>query len=137
MPEEAAVVAHKRVRGTIDRARRDFNIDNLRIGRVNLTLKNDGAICSVIAEDYDIETGARSINRAVKDHIEEPLVDGFLEEEELVSLEMNRRPREDWVAYLRNTASGEQEIIVAKGRDLSDEMDSLTLVSRNNVTSMW
>ena len=135
-PDEAAVIAHKYCRRIAARARKDFNMQDLRIGRINLVLKDDGAACKTIAdEEHDMDTGARSIGDAVRNLVEEPLVEAFLNESRLVCVEMNAEPRTQYCVHLI-TEGEEKEIIVTKGKDLDADVDSLTMAGKNDKTGM-
>jgi hypothetical protein len=106
-PNEAAVVAHKyvlslagRVAGAVDDSG-GSNAGGRLVGRVALEVERSGAVCALLAaEDYDPETGARSLEMAVGARVEEPLVQAYLEEEgEIHGLQPRRR-------YLVDVAKG-------------------------------
>ena len=65
------------------------------VGRIILDVKQDGAICKLIAEDgYDPQQGARSLRSAVEARIEDQLVERYLEEDGRI---------EDWQPMVKYT----------------------------------
>jgi ATP-dependent Clp protease ATP-binding subunit ClpA len=65
------------------------------VGRIILDVRQDGAICKLIAhEGYDASQGARSLKAAVETRIEDELVIRYLEEDGRI---------EDWQPMVRYT----------------------------------
>ncbi|RYP92608.1 hypothetical protein DL770_001250 [Monosporascus sp. CRB-9-2] len=84
-PQEAAVIVHKalmdletavsrRVRLALNRE------EDVYVGNISIRIKNDATVCSIIARDeYEKETGARSIAQAVERIVQDPLISQYLE----------------------------------------------------------
>ncbi|RYP42249.1 hypothetical protein DL767_000413 [Monosporascus sp. MG133] len=84
-PQESAVIVHgalmdletaisRRVRLALNRE------EDVYVGNISIRIKNDATVCSIIARDeYDKETGARSIAQAVERIVQDPLINQYLE----------------------------------------------------------
>lgn len=75
-PAEASVVAHKYVLDLQQRVLQRIQLSGQQlVGRIVLDVRQDGAICKLIAEEgYDSAQGARSLKQAVEGRIEDELV---------------------------------------------------------------
>ena len=93
---EQAVVAHKYVLDLQEKVRQSIQVSGQQlVGRIILDVRQDGAICKLIAhEGYDASQGARSLKAAVETRIEDELVIRYLEEDGRI---------EDWQPMVRYT----------------------------------
>lgn len=104
-PGEQAVIAHKYILDLAERVRREiklvFSTEGQLVGRVYLRVARDATICSTLAaEGYDEDLGARSLIVAVKQNLEEPLVEAYLEVDEEI------REDQDTMEFLVNVVQG-------------------------------
>jgi len=102
---EQAVIAHKYILDLAERVRREiklvFSPDGQLVGRVYLRIARDATICSTLAaEGYDKDLGARSLIVAVKQNLEEPLVEAYLEVDDEI------RENQDMMEILVNVVQG-------------------------------
>lgn len=93
---EQAVVAHKYVLDLQEKVRQSVQASGQQlVGCIILNVKQDGAICKLIAEEgYDSEQGARSLKAAVEARIEDDLVMKYLSEDGRI---------EDWQPMVKYT----------------------------------
>jgi ATP-dependent Clp protease ATP-binding subunit ClpA len=83
--EEQAVIAHKFLLRVAENVRRPISLSHQMIGNVILHIHRDTAVCkAIINESYDANTGARSIEAAVKLKVEGPLVREYLAANETI-----------------------------------------------------
>ncbi|KAK0714523.1 P-loop containing nucleoside triphosphate hydrolase protein, partial [Lasiosphaeris hirsuta] len=87
-PSEQAVVGHKFLLELIAKVRPPVKLSKdskwsgeQLLGNVNLQAKRGAAVCKRLAADYNADLGARSMLAAVE-HVQELLMDAYLEEEE-------------------------------------------------------
>ncbi|OCK78281.1 P-loop containing nucleoside triphosphate hydrolase protein [Lepidopterella palustris CBS 459.81] len=82
-PSEAAVIVHKYLLELQSHLSQAVQLSGQQlVGRINLCIKNDGAICSLLAsEGYDADQGARSLKSAVELRVADELVGKYLEED--------------------------------------------------------
>ncbi|RYO82139.1 hypothetical protein DL766_003700 [Monosporascus sp. MC13-8B] len=84
-PQESAVIVHKALMdletAVSRRVRLELNKEeDIYVGNISIRIKNDATVCSIIARDeYEKETGARSIARAVERIVQDPLIGQYLE----------------------------------------------------------
>jgi ATP-dependent Clp protease ATP-binding subunit ClpA len=77
--EEQAVIAHKYLLQLVRRVRKPLSLPGQMIGNVILRIPQELAVCRAIIKDcYDCDTGARSIEAAVKVKVEGLLVREYL-----------------------------------------------------------
>lgn len=81
------------------------------LGHVNLVIEDDVAVCELLAEDYDLLTGARSLQRAVSEFLIKPITTNYLSIEEEVLESSNTGPLLEFHAALQ-TEGDEKEIVV-------------------------
>lgn len=85
-------------------------------GHIYLNFVDDGQIAEYIAKKtYNKELGARSLRQGVRNLIEQPLLDEYLEEGEEVKDEMNKRPPVNFDVRKR-CLEGVEDIIVENKR---------------------
>ncbi|KAI1804817.1 P-loop containing nucleoside triphosphate hydrolase protein [Daldinia bambusicola] len=83
-PQEAPLIAHRQLMGleteVLRRVRLTLNKEeDVYVGNINVSIKNDATVCTTITRDeYDKQTGARSINLAVERLVQDPLVSKYL-----------------------------------------------------------
>lgn len=106
---EAAVVAHKFVLLLKNRVRRPIDMDKrCSLGHIDLVVKRDGEICAHLAkEGYEMQFGARSIARAVKETIEAEVMRKYYGRSELIEDDNNNGPLERYVVELHRDKDGE------------------------------
>lgn len=92
-PDEQAVVVHKFRRDLRSNVRKPSNVEAKDFaGNLHLNFVDDGKIASCLAKDFCMpELGARSLETAVECHVEQKLVEEFMDQRELVVDEMNGR----------------------------------------------
>lgn len=76
-------MAHKYVLDIQEKVRQSVQTSGQQlVGRINLNVRQDGAICKLIAEEgYDSDQEARSLKAAVETRIEDELVMKYLSED--------------------------------------------------------
>ncbi|KAI1464575.1 P-loop containing nucleoside triphosphate hydrolase protein [Daldinia caldariorum] len=85
-PQEAAVIAHRQLMNLEAEVLRHVHLslnkeEDVYVGNINISIKNDATICTTITRDeYDKQTGARSINLAVERIVQDPLVSKYLKD---------------------------------------------------------
>ncbi|KAL8948189.1 MAG: hypothetical protein Q9222_005605 [Ikaeria aurantiellina] len=96
--EERAVTTYKFMKKLFNETRKDINVDARYFARhIFLNFVDDGQLATYIADRYySPELGARSLQKAVNTQICHKLTRAFLEQEEVVSNEMNEKP---WACY--------------------------------------
>ncbi|KAI4214648.1 MAG: hypothetical protein LQ351_002721 [Letrouitia transgressa] len=98
------------VRRTIDTTQKVF------VGHVHLKFVDDGQIAEYITKKtYNEELGARSLQHRVRNLIEQVFLDKYLEEDEEVKNETNKRPPVNFVVRKRYLEGVEDIIIENKG----------------------
>jgi ATP-dependent Clp protease ATP-binding subunit ClpA len=91
--DEQAVIAHKYLLQLAKKVRRPLSLPRQMIGNVVLCIHQEVALCKAIIKDcYDSDTGARSIEAAVKVKVEGPLVRQYLAVN--AAIEENQEPEE-------------------------------------------
>ncbi|RYP53109.1 hypothetical protein DL768_001886 [Monosporascus sp. mg162] len=84
-PQESAVIVHKVLMDLETAVSRCVRLalnreEDVYVGNIRIRIKNDATVCSIIARDeYDKETGARSIAQAVERIVQDPLIGQYLE----------------------------------------------------------
>ncbi|KAL9608642.1 MAG: hypothetical protein Q9167_006543 [Letrouitia subvulpina] len=91
---EMAVAAFKFMRELSNSVRRPIDAaQKIFVGHIHLNFVDDGQIAEYIArKTYNAELGARSLQQGVRNLIEQLFLDKFLDEDEEVKDEMNKRP---------------------------------------------
>ena len=86
---EAAVIVHKYLLELQSNLSQAIQLSGQQlVGRIALNIKNDGAICSLLAQEgYDAEQGARSLKSAVDLRVVDELVEKYLEEDGIIENE--------------------------------------------------
>ncbi|KAI1491148.1 P-loop containing nucleoside triphosphate hydrolase protein [Biscogniauxia mediterranea] len=83
-PREAAVIVHKVLMDLETEVSRRVHLalnkeEEVYVGNISIRIKNDATVCSSIAsEEYDKQTGARSIAQAVERLVADPLISQYL-----------------------------------------------------------
>ena len=114
---EAAVVAHKFVLLLKDRLRRPIDLEKRgSIGHLSLLIKRDGDLCAYLAkEGYDMQFGARSIIRMVKETIQTEVLRDYYGEPELIEDDDNEGPLKQYVVELRRDKEGDAVAVFQSG----------------------
>jgi hypothetical protein len=90
---EAAVLAHSFLLRISDNIRRPVNEKTLHLGRVKLSIRNDGLLCEHIAKcSYDKSTGARPIKNNVEIEVAEHITSTYQNDDEIDARESNENP---------------------------------------------
>ena len=101
--DEAAVVAHKFALALKDQLRKPIDLENRHsVGHVCLDIKRDGELCAYMAkEGYDMQFGARSLKRMVKETIQGRVLRDYCGKQELIKNDDNEGPLKRYVAEFR------------------------------------
>jgi len=92
-PEEQAVIAHKFLLEFARDVRQPPVVPSRLLGNVIIHLRRDATLCMSIAEGYDVDLGAPSLQSEVISKIKQPLVLRYLEDTEKVE---DDQPAEDY-----------------------------------------
>lgn len=113
--EEQAVIAHKYVLELVRNVRLPPALPARMVGSIILRVPRDSSVCMSLAEGYDVDTGAPSLQSTIASRVRRALVLRYLEENEEV-LE-NQRMEE----YLIEVDANGQIIIFRSFSDTAGE----------------
>ena len=123
---EQAVTAYKFMRKVWSDARKPISLDSKHMpGHIFVDFQDDGKIASHISKgSYSPETGARTLECAVKRDIRGKLSRVFLRGEEVVKDEMNDRPLENYEVRVITEGDVEEISVVHQGNRQVQVRDS-------------
>ncbi|ROV99612.1 hypothetical protein VPNG_07730 [Cytospora leucostoma] len=113
-PGEREVVAHKFLTSLKRELRRPIKMDKpqrLYVGHVDLQIVNDGKICKYLAEGYNKEQGARSIEKSVMG-VRPKVFSAYCQTDVLVTEEINDGPLIPFTLQLNPVTETEDELSV-------------------------
>lgn len=110
------MVTHKFLLDTVDEMRQPIDLDAERlVGHVHLLIQNDGQLSTHLANvGYDEKLGARSLYRAVAQHVHARLVDKYIEGDTEIIEETNTGPLQKYGVHLQVIGTKEKEVVVNK-----------------------
>jgi hypothetical protein len=83
-PEEQAAIAHKYILELAKDVRIPPKLPYNMVGSITLRAPRDVTVCTKLAEGYDVDIGAPSLQSTVADKVRKVLVLRYLEENEVV-----------------------------------------------------
>jgi len=113
-PGEQAVVTYKFMRDLRNNVRKPINVEAKDFaGHLHLNFVDDGKIALCLAKDFYMpELGARSLETAVDCHVEQKLVEEFMNQPELIVNDMNSRPLVKYDVRVSTTSHMFEEVTV-------------------------
>ncbi len=78
------------------------------LGHIDLAIKRDGDICAHLAkEGYEMQFGARSLARMIKETVEAELMREYYSKSELIEDDNNHSPLEKYIVELHRVKDGD------------------------------